>query len=307
MSKKSNFYLSIINELKNSTNLQEIQKKLGLKKQNLNYYLRQLKKEGYIYQKDKGWYEVTERSKNMSNHDSVLTKDSVRGHAYVWTVKVPKEIGVSWSNRISILDKKGVHYRLVGAKENTPRIKVLGRKVWLCNDSIRIYDIPKRSYYGSNAVEARKGALNEILLILGVLERKLGVSLNPLDVSFEKEHYALIKNDLAIQHNRNGEVLRVSDGSGEWLLVDDSLGEGGELENVGKKAFDTNIPMSKWWNDKKKHGFITDSVLLERINQVTENQLMFNQNFESHVDAINALSSAVKTLQEEIKKLTTLK
>jgi len=92
---------------------------------------------------------------------------------------------------------------------------------------------------------------------------------------------------------------------------------GGELETVGKKAFQTNIPMQKWWNDNKKHKFeVTPSLLLENINQVTQNQKMFNQNFESHVKsikqlgnsadsnakAIELLSDCILELKEELKK-----
>jgi len=88
------------------------------------------------------------------------------------------------------------------------------------------------------------------------------------------------------------------------LLVDDSLSMGGELENVGKKAFDTNIPMKKWWNDNKKHNFkVTPTFIMDSIAGVTKNQLMFNNNFESHVEAIQTLSKCVKELQEEIKNL----
>jgi len=313
---KSNFYLPIIRELKIDTNLGRIKKKLGLKKENLNYYLRQLKKQGIITQKGRGWYEVSKKSENLTKYGNFLSKDISRGHAYIWNVILTKKIK-NWDKRINILKKKNINYKLVGAKETTPRIKVLGRKVWLCNNHIRIFDKKKSSYYGETAKESRETSLKELLLIVGALECKLGVLLKPFSFSYQKEHYALIKNDLAIDQNRKGVIWRIEDESGEWLLIDDSLEQRGELETVGKKAFKTNIKLQKWWNDNKKYDFkVTPTFLLESINQVTQNQQMFNQNFESHVQsikqlgnsadanakAIELLSDVILSLKEEIKK-----
>ncbi|GAH64527.1 unnamed protein product, partial [marine sediment metagenome] len=256
------------------TNLGRIKEKLGLKKENLNYYLRQLKKQGFIIQKGRGWYEPSKKSENLTKYGIFLKKDMIRGHAYVWNVKIPKKI-LKWNKRIKILKEKRINYKIVGAKETTPRIKVLGRKVWLCNDHLRIFDKKNKSYYGETAKESIYIAFQEIKLIVDALNRKLGILIKPSKISFQKEHYALIKNDLAIEENKRGNIIRIKDDTGEWLLIDDSLEQGGELETVGKKAYQTNIPMQKWWNDNKEHNFkVTPSFLLESINQVTKNQQM---------------------------------
>jgi len=302
MTRNSNFYLPILNELKLKTNLSNIQKKLSISKQNLSYHLRELKKQGFIIQKGRGWYELTNKVKDSTKYGKLLVKDSSRGHGYIWELKLPQEIK-DWDKRIEVLKQKGIHFNLVGALKTTPRIKVLGRKVWLCNDHLRIFDKPNQSYYGKTAIESRKYAMQEVILLLQVLETKLGISLNISDIYHKKEHYALIKNDLAIEHNKRGELIHISDKDGEWLLVDDSLEQGGELETIGKKSLVTNVKLQKWWNDKKEHDFkITDTFLLERMNQVTENQMAFAQNLESHIEAIKTLSKAVKELKEEVKK-----
>jgi predicted transcriptional regulator len=324
VTRKKDFYLSILNKLKETTNLSKLRKDLNISKQNLNYYLRRLKKEGLIENDSYGSWKLTGKSKNPSNHEKLLSKDSVRGHGVVVSLNLPKEIK-GYENRTEIIKKKGIHFKLVGAKENTPRIKVLGRKVWLCNNSIRIYDKPNESYYGNNAIESRVLAFRELKKIVSILENKLGIKLNPTDIEFKKEHFALIKNDLAIEQNRKGEILKVSDEDGEWLIVDDSLGKGGELETIGKKALVTNIPMKNWWNENKEDKFFWSSPKIghafektnEMINQVTQNQMMFNQNFESHVQSIKSLgnsaeanavsvellSSVVRELKDEITNL----
>jgi biotin operon repressor len=301
---KKNFYLPILNSLKERTNLTKIKDELNISKQQLNYYLRQLKNKGLIIHKGQGWYEIDKSSKNSTKYGSLLSKDYVRGHAYVWTIKLPQEIVVHYKNRLEVIKEKKIHHKLVGALKTTPRIKVLGRKVWLCNNHLRIFDKPNTSYYGKNAIESRKYAFKELLLIVGALESKLGISLKPFKIDFKKEHYALIKNDLAIDQNRKGIIWRINDEQGEWLLIDDSLEQGGELENVGKLAFDTNIPMQKWWNDKKDHNFkITDTFLLETINKVTQNQMIFDANMSSHLEVLENIGIAITQLKEEVKKL----
>ena len=297
-------YLTIIKELKVDTNLTRIRNKLKLSKQQLNYYLRRLKINDIIIQKGIGWYEVNKKSKNSTKYGIFFKKDTIRGHAYIWNIELTK-IPEDWNKRIEILKKKHINFKLVGAKETTPRIKALGRKVWLCNNHLRIFDIKGSSYYGENARKSRTKAIKELLLIVGVLERKLGIYLKPFKYSFRKEHYALIKNDLAIDQNRKGIIMRIKDENGEeFLLIDDSLEQGGELENVGKKAFQTNIPMQKWWNDHKKNNFkVTPTFLLERMNQVTQNQVMFDKNFQSHLEILKKLGFAVDDLRKEIKNL----
>lgn len=296
------FYFSILEELKIDTNLKRIRDKLNISKQKLNYYLRRLKKEGFVYNKGYGWWELTPKSKNPTKYGIFQSKDSIRGHAYIWEVKIPKEIK-GWDKRIQILKKKGINYKLVGAKSTTPRIKALGRKVWLCNNHLRIFDTEKASYYGINAFESRKNATLELIRVIRVIENKLGINLNNLQFKFKKEHYALIKNDLAIDQNKKGIIMRISDEKGEWLLIDDSLEQGGELENVGKKAFQTNIPMQKWWNDMKKHKFeVTPSFILETMQGIQKNQLIFDANMSSHLEVLENIGKAIIELKEEIKK-----
>jgi len=310
---KKDFYLSIMSFLKRSTNLTKLRKKLGIGKQNLNYYLKEMVKFGYLEKKGRGWYEVKSdlrESKNSTKYGNKLVKDMVRGHAYVWNVKLNKK-PIEWKHRVTILRKKGFNFKLVGAKETTPRIKVLGRKVWLCNNHIRIFDTEKASYYGNEAKEAREKSTMKLYEIVTALENKLGFFLKPFEFSVQKEHYALIKNDLAIDHNKKGIIMRIQDENGEWLLIDDSLGEGGELETTGKKAYENNKPLQEWWNIKKKYNFeVTDDFILKNINktkeQVKEMSEIIRTSSEKQLDmgmVIKQVDSNIRGLTETIYQL----
>lgn len=296
--KKKDFYLAVLNEFSIDTNLTRIKNKLNLTKQNLHYYITKLKVLGLLEQKGEGWYEVKESGKNMTKYDSKNNQqvDDIRGHAYIWTIELNK-IPDNWKNRIKVLEQSQINFKLVGALKNTPRIKVLGRKIWLCNTNIRIFDIEKASYYGKDAKESQLNAKLEAFRIIRVLENKLNIKLSDDKLKFQKEHYAIIKNDLAKYHNSKGIIMRISDEEGEWLLIDDSLEQGGELETIGKKAFNNNIMVQNWWNDNKKHGFeVTPSFLLETLFKLSENQT--NQS-----ERMNELMLVTQVLVKEIDRL----
>lgn len=308
---KQNLYLSIIDKLKISTNLNKIQKELNISKQKLNYYLRQLKDSGLVINKSRGLWELTNASKNPTKYGKNLTKDTIRGHAYIINI-IPEKLPENWNKRLELIKKKGINYKLVGAKETTPRIKVLGRKVWLCNKHIRVFNKPGESFYGLNAIESRKQAFWTFYKVLNALEGKLGVSLRPYNFRWQKEHYAFIKNDLAIDQNHKGIIWRIVDeNEDEWLLIDDSLEMGGELENVGKKALLTNLDMQKWWNKKKENKFKVDDDYIQKGFSKTNDMIMKNaghlnfyaENMRSHVEAIRILSQTIKELKGEVRKL----
>lgn len=296
------FYTPILTLLKTTTNLTEISHKLSISKQNLNVYLHNLENQGMVIHKGKGWWEAVKSSKISTKYGKNLPPDSIRGHAYVWNVTFKQKIP-NWDKRIELLEKNQINYKLVGVLKNIPRIKTLGRRIWLCNDHLRIFDIKDSSYYGKNAIESRNNALNQLYLILSALESKLGVNLKDSDIEWAKEHYALIKNDLAIDQNRKGIIWRISDDSGEWLIIDDSLEQGGELENIGKQAFKTNIPMQKWWNELKETNFeVSPKFILNVMNGIQQNQLIFDRNMKSHLKVLNKIGNAIDKLSNELKK-----
>lgn len=301
-----NFYLSIIDALKSTTNLTKIKEKFNIEKQELNYYLRELVKRGIINHKGRGWYEVVKEVKNSTKYGSLLVKDSSRGHAYIWNAKIEK-IPERWEKRIEILENKGINYKLVGAKMNTPRIMIQGRKVWLCNNNLRIFDKKNASYYGDTAKKSRQLALQQVKLIIGTLNNKLGTNIKPSDIYFKKEHYALIKNDLAIEENKKGNIIHISDEEGEWLLIDDSLGLGGELENIGKKSFPTNIKMQEWWNENKKDNFETTkpSRIKKEIEEINSNLDEFKGMIKKLSTQDIQLSQVIEQISNNQIKLTT--
>jgi predicted transcriptional regulator len=291
---QQDLYLTLLNLLKQGLNPSKISKQLNLKKQTLQYYLTTLKKKGIIEKKGYGTWQVKEVQVFNSNTLSHNSK-SVRGHAFIWTIKLPQETK-GWVERLNRLK---IPYKLI--RGQTPRIYLGKKKVWLGKKTMTLYE--PNSFYGQNAIESRKYAIWVLIQDLRALEKRLQFKLGSYVFSPSREHFALIKNDLAKQCNKEGDKIVVKDYNGDWLWVDASDGIG-ELETGNHNALVNNIGVQKWWNDMKQTKFeVTPSFILNSMNQVTQNQLMFNQNFESHVSAIRELGDSVRKLTEQVIKL----
>lgn len=263
------FYFTILNAIKSGKSLSNITKEFSISKQLLNYYIRKLHSRGLLTRKSYGYYE----SKIKAKDTLTLKPDMSRGHAFIWTLKLPQEID-QWDKRIEILEKHNIPFKLVGALKTTPRILIGNNKVWLGNKTITIFE--NKSFYADKSTISRKYALISLIELVERIESKLGINLHPIQFKPAREHYGLIMNDLAIQCNRKNEKLHISDKDGEWLLVDNSLSLG-ELETIGKDAMLNNLKVQNWWNDQKRTNFeVTPSFLMESLNKLTAIQIETN-------------------------------
>jgi DNA-binding transcriptional ArsR family regulator len=293
------FLLDIYNFIKEGYNPSQISKRLEISKQVLNYYLSSLKKKNFIEKVGYGvWkaYELKEVKK--INLGSLKEVKKVRGHAFVWKIRIPKKI--DWK---SALEMKGVKYQLVN--KNTPRIMINGKKIWLGKENVVIYDL--ESYLGQNAVETRKYAIYNLLSVLKALESKLGVYLNSDDrytITISRQHFSLIKNCLAIQCNKEGKKIQVSNDNGMWFIIDNSYNLN-EAETISPKdALKDSMGLQRYFNEHKETDFqVTPKFILTTMNGIQKNQLIFAENMKSHIDAIQTLSNKVKELSEVIKEL----
>ena len=185
-----------------------------------------------------------------------------------------------------------------------------GKKIWLGNKGITLYETKGASFFAEDSINSKKLAVYALLETLRGVEEKLGINLKPYTFSTSREHYALIKNLLAIQCNKEGEKINIYDDSGRWLMVDDSLGEGGELENEGREALTTNKKMQRWWNDNKKQNFeVTPTFILQGFQALTESQknlpivlTKLEQQIESHLALIKEYRKENVSWRKEVKR-----
>lgn len=290
------FLLDLLNAVRSGEILSRWAKKRNISRQKLYYYTTKLKKKGLIEKIGYGVWKETKRCKN-STKDPIDLKE-VRGHAFIWRVKIPQEIK-GWENRIKILEKLNIPYKLVGIKE-TPRIIINKRKIWLANKQIIVYE--PHSFFSTDSIESRKLAVFGLTNTLEMLEKRLRIDLKPYNFTVNREHYALIKNHLAIQCNKEGEKILVYDAGGLWFLIDNSYNLD-EAETLGKRALENNLGVQRYFNSHKETGFkVTPEFILNTMNGIQQNQLQFAENMKSHIEAIQELGKGVKELRKEIKR-----
>jgi len=294
-----NFYLTIIKLLKQNLNPTQISKKLNISKQKLNYYIRQLKKNRIIRKIGYGTWEVVKEVKKSTQVALIKTsKKEVRGHAFMWKVKLPKI--KNWEKRTEILKKLKINFKLINNR--TPRIILQNRKIWLGSKNLIIYE--PQSFIAENSIESRKLAVYGLKSLLEALESKLKVSfkINKLyQFKVAREHYALMKNLLAIQCNKQGDKIYVYDAGGLWFCIDNSYNLD-EAETLHKNAMINNLGVQKYFNSHKATNFkVTPEFILDSLNKQIQNQSMFSRNIEKHFEVLTKIGNAIDKLGVEIR------
>ncbi len=297
---KKIFLLDIINDIKDGKNPSQISKERSISKQKLNYYIRKLKEKQLIRRLGYGTWGLTEKGKKSSK--VALDIKEVRGHAFMWKIKLPKV--KNWEKRIQILEKININYKLIGAYQKTPAILFKDRKIWLGNKFITIYE--PESFIANTSFESRRLAINKLLEILTALEDKLKVSFKingNYQFKVSRQHYSLMKNILAIQCNKEGEKIYVYDKEGLWFLIDNSYNFQ-EAETVHPKTSPiNNYQFQKYMNSHKETNFkVTPDFILNQFSQLIEDRKFFAENQRTHIKAIQELGKGVKKLTKAVEK-----
>ena len=109
-----------------------------------------------------------------------------------------------------------------------------------------------------------------------------------------------MKNDLTSSIIGTLMMIIKDDIEGEWLWIDDSE----SLNELETKNIVRSKQVQDWWNDNKKHDFkVTPSFLMETMNGIMQNQLIFDKNMSSHLRVLADLENAIQDLRKEIKKI----
>jgi len=288
---KKAFLIDIINSINDDKNLTQFAHSKSISPQKLNYYIRYLKNQGIIKKIGYGVWELTETGKNYTRD---TFKKEVRAHAFIWTIKLPNKI--DWK---TLLIKSQIKYELIG-NTGTPRIYINHRKVWLGTKNIVIYE--PLSFISITPLEARKLAVINLIELIKIIESKFNLSLKTKEGYLfhpKREHYALMKNNLAIQCRKDRTKLYVQDKDGLWMCCDDSY-------NLDEAEFFTTNKTSGLVNGSKAQGFfneqketnweVSPKFVLKVMNGIQQNQLIFDKNMQSHIQAIQTLSRETKRL-----------
>lgn len=314
-----NLYFTIYHYLKEGKNPSQVCSKLGIKKQKLNYYIAKLKQGKFIKKIGYGTWEILKKlevqqvqitpqvTPNMEDSKvcTSLDADTTRGHAFMFVLKIPNGLR-NWERRREYLDKCGLGYDSLNNLGGGEKLLLRGKKIHLKSRSIIIYD--KASYVSELASESKSLAVYEFLSLINHLEGLLNVSfkiMGKYKFRVSREHYSLIKNCLAKQYNKEGKKLFVSNAEGLWMLIDNSYNLN-ELETVKKgDAVPDSEGIKSWLNSMKETDFkVTPTFVLEAMHGIQQNQVVFDNNMKSHIQAIKDISLGVKGLNGAVRHLT---
>ena len=316
-----NFYFTIYQHIKQGLSPAKICNKLSLSKQRLNYYISSLKHSGFIEKIGYGVWEIKKEFnvKEVKKSTRVgitqleeLKQDEVRGHAFQFVLRLPTNLK-NWEKREEIFEKISFKFSplILGGINRGQKINLKGRKVWLTNKSIIIYE--KSSYFAQTANQTKSYAINSFISLIRSLERTLHADLSfggKYKFKVSRQHYSLIKNALAKQYNASGERLQVYNDKGLWFLIDNSYNLD-EAETVHPKtAVKDNEKVQNFFNGVKGQENYTPAFVVTSIAQNSQNlgslmkeQVVYAENIKSHIKAIKQLGSGVKTQSKIMNEL----
>ncbi len=317
-----NFYYSVLELIRTNHSLTYISSVLNISLQNLNYYTKPLKIEGIIKKIGKGVWEVNEeklkdysignigkivkKSSAVANshlQSKVFTTDTVRGHAFQFTLKIPKLS--NWKRRREYLDKKDIKYKPIGSNWQGERILVNNYKVWLTPISIVVYFPDFKSFMGKTAKDTKNYAIYEFKRIISQTEALLKVSFrinNNYRFKVSRQHYALIKNSLARQYDKEGKRLFCYTAEGLWFIIDNSFNLH-EAETVHKDtALTDNEKVQNWFNGLKETPITPEQILQMQYN-LTKKMDYYAENNVAHTKGVIDLSNAARALTKVVKKM----
>ena len=177
--RNSKFYLTVYEYIKQNSKLP-----LHLAShQELNYYLKHLKQQGYVKRKGYGTWGITSKLFNINAFKTTKTtktkltnshtrSDSlIRGHSFQFTLKI-KSIS-NWDKRVQYLKQKNISHKLVYGKN--PSISLDGYTIHLNNTSLVFYSDSGLSYFSKDAKSSRLEAVYNCKKLIKKLESMLGI------------------------------------------------------------------------------------------------------------------------------------
>lgn len=308
--KKKKFELNLlVSEIKAGANPAKISKKYNIPKSSLSYSLDKLKKMGCIRKVGYGAWEfirdikeVRIRPKGSREVNSNLPKKEIRGHAFIWNI----QFGTSydWDKVVNNYKKTTLTFKAI-CQGKVLRTIYQARKIWLTKKGLTIYE--PIDFFGKSSWEVKGSAVFNMDRVVKGLINELGQKMRRYRFTTSREHYGMIKNELARQYNDKGEKMNIRGEDGTiWLWIDDSKALG-ELETANPL---NSRGVQTYWNSQKKHKFKVDADFIligfEKLTQANtanaENLSNYAEHLKAHVQSIKDLGAGVKKQNKIFEK-----
>lgn len=303
LSDKKSFYFTVYNHIKNGLNPTKIADKYDMSKQQLNYYIAELKRNNYIKKIGYGTWTITNKEVKEVKKVPMVTptggrstsKKKISGHNIVFKIFLPDI--PNWDKRVNYMQSRDIDHNIM-SNGKYQRIYVNGRKVWLCDKSIVIYT--NREYISESSAKSYRLAINDMYRINRKIEKMFNIDIKKKGQYYFKcsrSHFANLNHYFAKHCNRNKIKVELIDNRGIWAYCDASNVDHLETCRSGQEGVsDQDIVLSPFFNTLKKEPYILD--------KITYNFQLYAENIESHIKAIQDLGTGVNLFNEKLDILT---
>lgn len=285
----------------------KISKKYNIPKQNVSYFVGKLKKLGCIQKKGYGVWEYLRPIKEVKDLTIGLSdrrgkksltsrRKEIRGHAFIWRIRFLKPY--DWKKVVKSYKKKKLTFQLI-ARGKVFRTIFENRKVWLNTSGLTIYEAI--DFMGSSSFQVKSKAVYEMDQLIKNLLRELGLKFRPFIFTTSREHYGIIKHELARQYNEKKEKMRIRSEDGNiWMWIDDSKGLC-ELEN---NEVSVSRQVQNYWNSNRKHDFKVDADFIlngfDKTNKVAQKNAKQLESFaDNQMTHVRLMKNIDKNLQKQ--------
>jgi hypothetical protein len=282
-----------------------IREKLNLSKSNFSNYLNKLESSNNI--KRIGKYQVKVLSSSLIHprvtKNSINKKLNKRGHAHNFKILFPQETDLREKPLIKdyLLKDLPERRKLHILPFKSLRLSHKGFTIWINKTSLTIYS--NNSYYSQDALKSKFRALQDVDNVIQYLKDKFQFK-GIYGLEIFREHYGLIFNKFAEWILSKGEKMEIKDkGNKSILWVDDSKEDDiGLKEFEGINPLDVNNADNYFESCEKTNWKVTPEFILNVMNGIQQNQLIFDKNMKSHLKILNRLGKAVENLTSAVKK-----
>jgi len=319
----SDFYFTILYDLKNGLRPSRIAKKYKMSKQAIHWYTEKLKQNNLIKKVAYGVWEINEKEvkehlkvgnatpyKTFTSSCGDFSKQ-IRGHGFSFKVRIPKLR--NWENREKYLTEK-IKFKNIGLHNSIQSITIKKYKIWLCKKSIIVYAPKSKSYFTNTAKESKLQAIADLKYILNKLEGFLKVSMQingKYVFKVSRQHYAKINDELAEHYNRNKNKLAIEGYDGQWFLIDNSFNlNEAECVHPAKAQEDMDEVIHPFLNQLRETKLMPNQIIgnfnninntLDRFSNEAVNPL--TAQIKLHLDVMHEIKDGIKLWNQNLEKL----
>lgn len=213
-----------------------------------------------------------EKYMSLSNKVEYISND-VSLHNLIYSVKFIKRTETKDFQRLLVL-RKIQSKEINKATHKDIQISIKGYKVWLSNNTATFF---MGEYVDKTALDCFIRSISDLEQLCDSLQKVLKVKLFEkfLDFKTARNHYALIKNQLAEEYNKEKKKLSIYDDRKELRIIIDNSLRLNEFEAVHQKEARTdNEKVQDWFKDllEKEHNLPSETK--ENIKSISQNLIL---------------------------------